>query len=166
MKLFPSFYVSRIYDIDLDALKSQGITLLILDVDNTLTTHNNPDLQEPVRLWLEKAREKGFERLILSNNSAERVAPFAQKLGLLYESNGKKPLKGGFLRVFARFDVRPCQAAVIGDQVFTDILGGNRAGAVTFLTRPIELEPMLFFKLKRALERVVLRFDKRRPASW
>ena len=166
MKLFPTFYIHRIFDIDLDQLASQGISLLILDVDNTLTTHNNPNLEKPVRDWLDKAQEKGFERVILSNNGEERVAPFAQKLGLEYVSHAKKPLKGGFLRVFARFGVQPCQTAVIGDQLFTDILGGNRAGACTFLTRPIEPEPMLFFKIKRALERLVLHFDKRRKPTW
>ena len=154
---YPTHYAHRLYEIDIEKLKKAGIRCVILDVDNTLTTHDNPNIDPKMVAWLEKAQSEGLILVILSNNSEERVKPFAQKVGLLYESHAGKPRVGGYQRVFQRFSVKPQETVAIGDQIFTDILGGNRAGVMTILVQPIELETTRFFKLKRALERALLK---------
>ena len=154
---YPTCYAHRLSEIDIQSLKKAGIRCVILDVDNTLTTHDNPDIGPEMVEWLEKAKQEGLILVILSNNHEERVKPFAEKVGLLYESHAQKPRVGGYQRVFQRFSVKPEETVVIGDQIFTDILGGNRAGAMTILVQPIELETTRFFKCKRALERMLLK---------
>ena len=73
-------------------------------------------------------------------------------------SSAKKPLPTGFRRACKRLGIKPEQAAVVGDQLFTDMLGGNLLGAYTVLTEPYELESMKFFKIKRACERFIMKF--------
>lgn len=106
--------------------------------------------------WLEEARRAGLSLLIVSNNHAPRVAPFARQQGLDFECDARKPLPGGLRRGCRRLGVEPGQAAVVGDQLFTDMLGGNLIGAVTVLVQPIEPEKGWFFRLKRRLERPIL----------
>ena len=156
-RLTPDIQLDSVRSIDPAALDRRGIRLVVLDVDNTLTTHNHPDPAPGVRDWLASLRTAGITGVILSNNSAERVAPFADKLGLPFESRGMKPLTCGFRRLCARYGVSPEAVAVVGDQLFTDILGANRAGMHSILTRPIEPEAGPFFRFKRALERAILR---------
>ena len=157
MNLYPRYYYKRIYNIPLPLLQEKGVRCLILDVDNTLTTHDNPVPSAGVKAWLEKVRQSGIQTVILSNNSAGRVASFADILGLPYVSEGKKPLTSGFRRCARRFGVLPEECAVIGDQLFTDIWGGNRFGCLTILVEPIQPEAMWFFRLKRRMERRLLR---------
>ena len=93
---------------------------------------------------------------------SERVEPFARKLGLGCIANAAKPLTRGVRRAGERLGVQKRGMALIGDQIFTDILCGNLSGIVSILVEPMELERFLFFKLKRAAERVVLRRDRRK----
>ena len=147
----------KITGVDLEALKQKGIKAIILDVDNTLTTHGNPTCSKEVLDWLQKARNAQMKLMLLSNNQAERVAPFARLVGLDYEAKAAKPLKKGILHVCERMGVAPGEAAMIGDQIFTDILGGRRAGAYCILVDPIELEKGFFFMIKRFFEKPILR---------
>jgi HAD superfamily phosphatase (TIGR01668 family) len=154
--LKPCYRFNRLTDIPISFFTERQIEGLVLDVDNTLTTHDNPRPAEGVLNWLAATRECGISMIILSNNSPERVAPFAHILGLDFEADGKKPMPGGVLRACHHMDVSPKRAALIGDQIFTDILGGNLAGLLTLLVDPIEPEAGWFFRLKRRCERLVL----------
>ena len=93
--------------------------------------------------------------IIISNNSAERVRPFAESLGLPFIEKSAKPLPKGFRRACARLGVSPRETAVIGDQIFTDVVGGNLIGARVFLTEPLGPETDGFIKFKRHLEKWV-----------
>lgn len=154
---YPDERYHRITDIDPAALAARGIAGIVLDVDNTLTTHDNPRPADGVPEWLAKARAAGLRLVILSNNHPERVNPFAQMLGLTFEADGKKPLPGGFLRACAHMEVAPRAAAAIGDQIFTDVMGARLAGVLCLMVDPIEPERGWFFRLKRRLERPILR---------
>ena len=156
VRLTPDIRLEGILSLTPAQLQVRGIRAIVLDVDNTLATHNHPDPATFVKEWLQTMREAGFQLIILSNNSAERVSPFAERLGLPFESRGLKPLTRGFKRICRRFGVRPEAVAVVGDQLFTDILGGNLAGMLTVLVRPIEAERGPFFRFKRTLERILL----------
>lgn len=90
---YPHAMAQRVYQITPQLLKSWGVKGLILDIDNTLTTHDNPIPDAGVSAWLEQNRREGIAMIVLSNNKPERVEPFAKILGLDYISNGAKPLK-------------------------------------------------------------------------
>ena len=156
--LFPHVIFHRITDIPFSFFKDKGIDTIILDVDNTLTTHDNPVPAEGVLEWLRGAEKEGLKLIILSNNSEERVLPFAKLLSLDFEAKGKKPLPGGFKRVMKKLDKKPSQCCLIGDQLLTDVLGGRLAGVFCIMVDYIEKEKTNFFKFKRAFERVVMRF--------
>ena len=183
-KLTPDFRFHRIYEITGKWLEEHQLKAMVLDVDNTLTTHNSPVPDEQVVQWLEQMRSSGLPMAILSNNHEERVKPFADLLGLPFVSDGAKPLKKGLSRCLTlltnemtlrqeettREEIRqgvrsaaslppvlfPNQIAVVGDQLFTDILGGVRCGMTTILVDPIEPETGRFFRLKRWLEGRIL----------
>ena len=159
---YPDRRYHRITDIDPAALSQEGIQGIILDVDNTLTTHNNPRPADGVISWLDQARACGLRLIILSNNRPQRVEPFARMLGLEFEANGKKPMAGGFLRACAHMGTVPEATAAIGDQIFTDVMGARRAGVLCLMAARIEPEPGWFFRLKRRLERPLLRAWERR----
>ncbi len=163
MPLFaPRLMLGKMIDITPSLLRGLGISALLLDIDNTMTTHDNPVPAEGVTEWIETMKDEGFSLVVVSNNSEERVAPFARLIGLDFVSKGQKPLPSGFRRACRRLGVKPKNAAVVGDQIFTDILGGNLLGAYTILTEPYQFEEMPFFKVKRALEKPVIRGYRRR----
>lgn len=156
--LRPDEYRRSIFAIDLDRLAARGIRAIITDLDNTLVPWNEPHPPEALAEWLRVARER-FQVCICSNNSGSRVREFASRLDIPFISGATKPRRTGFRRAMALLNVRPSETAVIGDQIFTDILGGKRSGAYTILVQPIE--PQEFFltrHLTRPVERVVLRY--------
>ena len=152
----PNYALRSITEITPAALKKRGIKALILDVDNTLTTHNNPTPAEGVPQWIEEMKSAGIKLLIVSNNNAERVTPFAETLGLHFVPNGAKPLPMGFLRAVRELGIPKNRIAAVGDQIFTDILGANLAGVRSIFVYPIEFETSVPFKIKRAIEKPLL----------
>lgn len=156
MLLWPDEMFHRIYEIPASFLQEKGVRTILLDVDNTLTTHDNPVPHEKILSWLETMREAGFRLMILSNNTPQRVAPFAEGLGLEYIADAHKPLSGPLKKALSRMGGEMKSTVLIGDQIFTDILCGNLAGCLSVLVEPMELEPMPQFKLKRFLERPIL----------
>ena len=154
--LQPTKWLRRITQITPEMLCTLSVRALLLDVDNTLTTHNNPVADPHIAQWLELMRKNGIPMMIISNNKPARVKAFANALELPFTASAKKPLGVGFRRAAAKLNVRPSELAVVGDQLFTDVLGGNLFGAVTILVEPMEPEDMWFFRLKRRFERVAL----------
>ena len=106
-------------------LRQYGIRGLMLDLDNTLTTHDNPAPAEGVLSWIGLMRQAGIAMMIVSNNRPHRVQPFAAALGLPFVAEGAKPLPRGFRLAQKRMQLPFSQLAVVGDQIFTDILGAN-----------------------------------------
>lgn len=160
----PTYALKKITDITPSALKKRGIKALVLDVDNTLTTHNNPAPAEGIPEWIEEMKSAGIKLIIVSNNSTERVTPFAEMLGLHFVPNGAKPLPVGIKKAVRELGVPKNRIAAVGDQIFTDILGANLAGIRSIFVCPIEPETSLPFRFKRAVEKPLLpkrfsRFD-------
>ncbi|MGI6403156.1 MAG: YqeG family HAD IIIA-type phosphatase [Oscillospiraceae bacterium] len=154
---YPTLYLQSIACLQPAQLQRWGVRGLILDVDNTLTTHDNPVPHPEVLIWLEQMRSAGIAMIILSNNHPPRVKPFAELLGLPFTADAAKPLPKGFRRAARDLNLPKDQIAVVGDQIFTDILGGNLFGAKTVLIKPIQPESTWFFRLKRRLEKGILR---------
>ena len=137
-------------------LRQYGIRGLMLDLDNTLTTHDNPAPAEGVLSWIGVMRQAGIAMMIVSNNRPHRVQPFAAALGLPFVAKGAKPLPRGFRLAQKRMQLPFSQLAVVGDQIFTDILGANLCGVKSIYVRPIQYENKGFLRVKRWLERPFL----------
>ncbi|MBQ4100620.1 MAG: YqeG family HAD IIIA-type phosphatase, partial [Oscillospiraceae bacterium] len=129
---------------------------------NTLTTHDNPVPNERVLAWLDDMRAKGFSLVIVSNNNEARVSEFAKTLDLPFVYHAQKPRRGGLLNAAKNMGLNPSEVAVIGDQIFTDILGANRAQMISILVVPFYIESMIFFKIKRILEKPFIKSYKNR----
>lgn len=167
MSLFyPSVMRARITDITPEDLRALGVRGLLLDVDNTLTTHGSQALEDSVRDWLERMAGEGFALTIVSNALPRRVKPFAGKVGLRAIAFACKPFPIGFFRGARRLGLPRRACAVIGDQVFTDILGARLGGFPSVLLEPIRNEkgkPTL--RLKRWLEKGIRRRFLRKSAQ-
>lgn len=161
---YPTLLRNRITDITPEDLRALGVTGLLLDVDNTLTTHGSQELPPEVDRWLKSVAAKGFLPTVVSNALPKRVDPFARKIGLRYIAFACKPLPVGFLRAAKRLGLPKSCCAVIGDQAFTDILGARLCGIPCIQVLPIRLEehkPLM--RLKRRLERGILaRYRRKR----
>ena len=141
MALFKvDFLADSIYDISGEALARRGIKLLLADLDNTLVPYGVPLPDEKVINWRDELHAYGITLFILSNNRHEhRPRIFAEGLDVPYIGHAAKPYKKSFLRAMEEMRVTKEQTAIIGDQIFTDVLGGNRAGISTILVKPIRL---------------------------
>ena len=160
---FPTIYRRRITDVTVADLRRLGVDAVMLDVDNTLTTHDAPDLTDEVKAWLALVLAEGFGLIIVSNNRAERVAPFAEKIGLSYYAHARKPLPFGFRSAAKQMGCDRKKCVVIGDQIFTDMLGANLAGMKSILLEPIQYETeQKFIVFKRKIEKPMLNSRKQR----
>lgn len=153
---YPTVYKNRITDITLDDLKTLGIRGLLLDVDNTLTTHGSQELSDEVRDWLRQMQDADIRLTVVSNAWEWRVAPFADKIGLRHISLSCKPSPFGFWRGVRRLGLPKAQCAAIGDQVFTDILGANIYGITCFQVMPMDpATDKPFLRVRRRWERKI-----------
>ncbi len=143
-------------DITPQKLKELGIKGLILDLDNTLTTHDNPVPADGILEWLDCMKKNNIRLMIVSNNHPPRVKPFADMLGLDFVSEGRKPLIKGFREASQKMNVPKNQLAAVGDQIYTDVLGANLYGIKMLYVQPIEHEKTNFFKFKRKMEKPFL----------
>ncbi len=149
-------YFRRVTDIKPEFLKKLCVKGLILDVDNTLTTHDNPVPAERVPEWVDLMKKNSIKLVIVSNNHPPRVKPFADMLGIDFVCEGKKPLSKGFKEAVRKINLPRKNIAAVGDQIFTDVLGANLYGIKMLYTAPIEHEKTTFFKIKRTLEKPFL----------
>lgn len=137
--LVPDFYFESIHTIDLARLRARGVRLLLADLDNTLVPYGVHTPTQPVRAWKQALDQAGITLFLLSNSRKPgRAQRFAEALGIPYEGHAGKPKVGGFQRAMARMGAAPEETAIVGDQIFTDIWGGNRAGVLTLLVHPIQ----------------------------
>lgn len=149
----PKLIMEHVSDVTIELLEEKKIKAVILDVDNTLTQHGSQGVEQSVLDWLEYMNSNKMPLMIVSNNYHKRVKPFADKLGLDFECFGMKPFSKGLRRASKRLGVNPHEIALVGDQIYTDVLGGNRLGMYTILVTLIKPETSFFFKLKRFLEK-------------
>lgn len=132
--------VQSIYTLSGETLKEHGIRFLMADLDNTLCRYGEKEPSPELNQWLGDLREHGVELFLLSNSRKPgRAQHFAQELGIDFLGHAGKPKRKGFAAAMARHSVAPEVCAMVGDQIFTDILGANRSGVRSILVRPIEL---------------------------
>ena len=137
-KLYPNIYLKKVEDITIETLIKNKIKLLILDVDNTLIDYYKK-LSEDIIKWAKEMKGQGIKLYILSNtNNEQKVEKVAQTLQIPYKHFAMKPLKRGFKYIQKETNINPENIAVVGDQIFTDVLGGNRSNMFTILVDPID----------------------------
>ncbi|MBW7459277.1 YqeG family HAD IIIA-type phosphatase [Paenibacillus sepulcri] len=156
-RLLPHMRVNTIYDIDLHALKEQGILGIITDLDNTLVGAKVPLATPELVKWLDVVRDLGFTVVIVSNNHRTRVSKFADPLRIPFVHAARKPSNKAFVRALTVMELAAEHTAVIGDQMMTDVLGGRRMGLFTILVSPISPGDEGFMtRINRRIERVAL----------
>lgn len=156
MSLQPDLYYHSIAAVDLEGLASKGITALLVDLDNTLLPRGTSELPPSALAFAHRVREAGMKACLVSNNWHERVHVAAVGLGFDLVPRAVKPLPFAFLAGLRRLGTARSQTAVIGDQMFTDILGGNALGMLTVLVRPLSSTDLPHTLLLRKLEDRVL----------
>lgn len=145
--------LKSILDLTPEILRKHDIKGLLMDLDNTLTTHDNPRPADGVPDWITLMKRTGIKMVIVSNNHYERVKPFAEMLGLECICEGKKPLSSGFNRAQKQMNIPFENLAVVGDQIYTDVLGAALKPKVKCVyVFPIEFEKKGFLAFKRKIE--------------
>ncbi len=158
--LLPMKTYNTIFDIPLVQLYTFGIRGIIFDLDNTLTEWNNPELSLETISWLEDAKKMGFSMCFVSNNSDVRVREVADLVEIPFVARAGKPRRRSFRRAMDLMQTKPENTAVVGDQIFTDILGGNRLGLFTVLVSPISRKEFIGTRFVRLIEKIILKRNK------
>lgn len=155
--LYPEKFYSSVFEIDLEELKREKITGIIIDLDNTLVAWNERETTQELHRWLREVRQRGFQLCIVSNSRSTRAGEVAKELGLPIIAEAWKPRRKAFRAAMAVLGASASETAVVGDQVFTDVLGGNRMKLKTVLVVPISEKELWTTRLLRRLERRVLK---------
>lgn len=163
MSLVPDFRFNTFDEATPEFLTSIGVKGIVLDIDNTLEPYEHPDPGAHVIAWLESLRKAGISAAFVSNNGGERVERFNKNLGLPMYYKAKKPFKHNVLKSLSDMGVKPTEAALMGDQVFTDVWAARNAGIKAILVPPIKDKKDVFTRFKRLLEKPILKkYDKRK----
>jgi len=167
-KFVPDLRVDSVYDIDLAALRREGVRGIIADLDNTLVGARHPEATPELVEWLENVKAQGFRVVIVSNNGRHRVSAFADPIRLPYVSRARKPGQRPFRKALKLLELTPPETVVVGDQLLTDVFGGNRIGLRTILVTPISpADESVTTRINRRIERFIYRrLKKRGLISW
>ena len=154
--LHPDFYCDNIYEINFETLFERGIRGLIFDIDNTLVKDGVrvPD-QENLELF-EKLKSMGYKMALLSNNSKNRVDAYSEGLMFFSKHRSNKPSRRGYRQAIESLGLKNSQVAMVGDQIYTDVWGANRAGLMSILVRPHNPKETLFCAIKRIFEKGII----------
>lgn len=159
----PDYRIDSVLELDVERLRTLGIDSLLLDVDCTLKNYRATEVRPEVAAWLESLRAAGIGVCLVSNGRGGRIGRFAEKYGVPFIGKACKPLPLGCSRAIRRMGFDPKRTAMVGDQVFADIMAGHLAGLRTILVEPIQPEEEPWFtQLKRPFERRLLRWLARR----
>ena len=153
--LYPYEYADSVFAIDYEKLKALGFSALIFDIDNTLVHHGDDSTPEIDELF-RSIHALGFKTLLLSNNNKARIERFTKNIETLYIDEAGKPKKAGYLKALSTLGVTNEQAIFIGDQIFTDVFGANRARIKSILVKFIRLPNETNFGKRRKAEQIVL----------
>lgn len=161
----PTHMCGSIYDIDYAGLAARGVKLVLTDLDNTLVSYAQREPTPRLHAWIEELRGLGITVFVLSNSRKSRRCPdFCQALGVPFLRHARKPGVKGYRRAMEQMGAKPVETVMLGDQIFTDTLGANRAGVEVWLVHPVELDNP-FRAARFALERPFRAAAERRNAE-
>lgn len=153
--IYPKELLNKVEEITIQFIQKNKIKALILDIDNTLIDYNKNLSEEKIK-WAKELKGQGVKLYILSNtNKKEKVEKVANKLEIPYILFAKKPSKKGFLKIQNELKLKPEEIGVVGDQIFTDVIGGNRCKMFTILVEPVDKKDILITAWKRPIEDII-----------
>lgn len=163
----PNQHVKSIFEITPDSLKEKGIKGIITDLDNTLVEWDRPLATPKLVNWFEDMKKSNIAITIVSNNKELRVKAFSDPLNIPFIYEARKPLRRAFYRALQQMGLQKQETVVIGDQLLTDVLGGNRGGFHTILVVPVAKTDGFITKFNRQVERRILNwFRKKGMINW
>lgn len=154
--LLPDFYFESLKEASPRLIAENGRKAVLIDLDNTLVPRDTQEVSQEIKNWIEQARKEGLSLCIVSNNWEGRAKKVADELGLPLVAPAGKPRKKAFLKALSILQVEASEAAIIGDQLFTDVLGGNRLGLLTVLVKPLSSKELIHTRLLRLVEKRIL----------
>lgn len=161
--LYPDYYVKSVFELPIEKLKKRGVWCLIFDIDNTLAPFDEKQPPQQMIELFQKLRKEGFRLCIFSNNNKNRVNYFNQHLHAYAVYRSGKPGISKLKKTMKKLGTDKNTTAIIGDQIFTDVFCGRRARVLTILTKPLCDRDQLVTRVKRGLEKIVIRsYLKRR----
>ncbi len=155
---FPKLYVDSIFHVPYETLAKDGVRGIIFDIDNTLVPYDIPDPTEEIFQLFEKLQAMGFKLCLLSNNNEARVTLFNKTLSLPAIHKAGKPSLKGINKAVELLNIGNAKAALIGDQIFTDVFCGNRRKLFTVLVKPVSSRDELTVRFKRGLESLMIKY--------
>lgn len=159
-RLYPNVYLDSTYDIDFEQYYQDGYRAIIFDIDNTLVPHGAPADQRAIALF-KRLHALGYQTMMLSNNKEPRVKMFCDAVDAEYIYKAGKPNPANYREAMKRLHTDEKNTLFVGDQIFTDVWGANKAGIYSILVKPIHPKEEIQIVLKRYLEKVVLFCYKR-----
>ncbi len=155
-QFLPDQHVKSIFEISPDLLKKQGIKGIITDLDNTLVGWDEPNATPELHTWMQDMQKAGILVTIVSNNNERRVRAFSEPLKIPFISKAMKPMTRAFVKAVSDMGLAKKDVVVIGDQLLTDVWGGNRLGVHTILVIPVAQSDGWTTRLNRRMERIIL----------
>ncbi|MDI2588190.1 MULTISPECIES: YqeG family HAD IIIA-type phosphatase [unclassified Psychrobacillus] len=163
----PSEFVRSIFHITPEFLKEKGVKAVITDLDNTLVEWDRPNATPKLIEWFTSMKAAGIQVTIVSNNNELRVKSFAEPLEIPFISKARKPLGKAFKQAVNKMNVNREEVVVIGDQLLTDVFGGNRQKLHTILVIPVANSDGFVTKFNRIVERRIFSYlDKKGQVTW
>ena len=159
-RFYPGEYLDSTYEIEFDRLYEEGYRGIVFDIDNTLVPHGMP-ADERAKALFAHLKELGYQSVLLSNNKEPRVKMFHEAVQVQYIFKAKKPSVRNYVKAMELMHTNKDNTLFVGDQIFTDIYGANRAGIRTILVKPIHPKEEIQIVLKRYLEKIVLYFYRK-----
>ena len=157
MIFYPKFYCQKVTDINVDYLKQNSIKAIILDVDNTLLDFDL-NIISGLENWYNEIKKNNIKCIILSNsNKEDKIRMVADLLNIPFIKFATKPLKRGFKKAKKMLGEDSQNIAVVGDQIFTDVIGANRCKMFSILVKPIAKKDLWMTKFKRPLENLIIK---------
>ena len=152
MNIYPDAYFKKVEDINVEFLNKNRIKALLLDVDNTLVDHTKK-MTESVIKWVKELKGQGVKLYILSNtNDKQKIENIVKQIDIPYQYFAMKPLKKGFKKAQKELGEKSENMAIVGDQIFTDVIGGKRCHMYTILVEPIKEKDFWYTAWKRPIE--------------
>lgn len=161
ISLLPKLIFCKLTDITAEFLRQRGIELLMLDFDNTMLPYTSRVPTEELLSWIDEMKREGIRLCVVSNSKKDKAAGFCREHDIACITHSRKPTGRGINQCLTQFGVRPSHAALVGDQIFTDVLGANCAGATSILVKPIHLHN-IWLKLRHVAEQPFIYLAKNR----
>lgn len=161
VSFLPRIILNQLTDITPELLAEFGVSALLMDFDNTIVPYTTNQPTDAMLSWLKRMQASGVFLCVVSNSKKPRVVQFCESHELACVTHSRKPFSKGIQEALTRYSLSPAQTALVGDQIFTDVLGGNCNGLVSVLITPIQLHN-IWLRLRNLLEKPFIFAARRR----